>query len=286
MTAQDNRFADGPQQIPATADRFAGRVLLVDDNPSIRTMAVLFFRSLRWQVVEAENGESAVRAVLTTSFDLVLMDLNLPGVDGPEATRRIRAVLDGNASRVPIIGMTAANHDVRRQDCLDVGMDDVIDKVSLLSAIPGLLRRFVRKTAATAAVPPTRLSGEASQAMDTDLGIGELNGRLDLIGRDEMARIFAGFSTQGERYLADLNRAWREARWRDAAAIAHRLAGGAATFQFIGTHGVLVRLETALQREVVDQSEVSDLLGRVIRAWPQSVAAFERWLAAAPNETN
>jgi len=284
MTNRDHRQPDRSTRGCVAADPFAGRVLLVDDNPSIRTMAALFLRSLGWQVVEAKDGECAVGEALGTPFDLVLMDLNLPGVDGPEATRRIRAIPDGEASRVPIIGMTAANHDERRQDCLDAGMDDVIDKVSLMSAIPGLLRRFAGRTAA--AVPDLRSPppppANDLEARDTDLGLGELNCRLDLIGRDEMARVFAGFSAQGTRHVAELGQAWREGRYGDAGAAAHRLAGGAATFQMIGVHGLLIRLETALRRPIVDGGEVSGLLDRVARAWPPSVAAFERWLAAGP----
>jgi len=282
MTDKDNRPADGALRICVGANPFAGRVLLVDDNSSIRTMAALFLRSLRCQVVEAKDGDGAVREALGAPFDLVLMDLNLPGVDGPEATRRIRAFADGGPSRVSIIGMTAANHDERRQVCLDAGMDEVIDKVSLLSAIPSLLRRFAARTATGVREvrSPSPTPANESVPADADLGIGELNCRLNLIGRDEMARLFAGLSAQGARHLRDLNLAWREGRYGDAGSVAHRLAGGAATFQMIGLHAILACLETALLRPVVDGGEVAALLDRLARAWPQSVDAFERWLEA------
>ena len=283
MTDKGNRPADEAKLIRVAGKSFVGCVLLVDDNPSIRTMAALFLRSLHWQVIEAKDGEQAVSMAHGSPLDLVLMDLNLPGVDGLEATRRIRAVPDGSASRVPIIGMTAANHNERRQACLVAGMDDVIDKVSLLSAIPGLLRRFAGRTGD--AVPEVRSPPPRPaivSAADAELGIGELNCRLDLIGRDEMARVFAGFSAQGYRHLDELNQAWREGRHGDAGDAAHRLGGGAATFQMIGLHEILARLETALRRRIVDGTEVSGLLDRLTEAWPQSVAAFECWLATGP----
>jgi CheY-like chemotaxis protein/HPt (histidine-containing phosphotransfer) domain-containing protein len=266
------------QAPPAAAGPFTGRVLLVDDNPSIRTMAGLFIRPHRWQVVEAADGEGAVREALGSPFDLVLMDLNLPGVDGLEAARRIRALSDPGLSRVPIVGMSAANHDVRRQACLEAGMNDVIDKVTLGAAIPQLLRRFAAAPV-PAAPPRSPPPARAPAPADADIDFAELNHRRDLIGAEELARHFAGFAARADRQFEALNRAWRDGRFGEAADAAHGWGGGAATFQMIGVHGLLARLETALREPAIDGAEVSALLARLVGAWPQARAAFERWSA-------
>ncbi len=284
MTNSAGRSTHGTPHDRSRTGPSLGRVLLVDDNPSIRTMAALFLRSLGWQAVEAVNGEGAVLEALGTDFDLILMDLNLPGLDGPEATRRIRAATPETASRVPIVGMTAADHDTRRQACLDVGMDDVIDKVNLLTSLPSLLRRFARETAAAQPTPPSLIQPSAENRMTADaaLDLTELTSRLALIGGEQMTRLFAKVASEGSQYLAELELAWQERRCRDAAAAAHRLAGGTATFQMMGVHTLLVRLEDALRQTTPDGNEVSGLLERLLRAWPLSVAAFERLLSAEP----
>ena len=177
---QENRHSGQGLQSCTPANPFIGRVLLVDDNASIRTMAALYLRALGYQVVEAVDGEDAVRNIGETPCNLILMDLNLPGVDGLEATRQIRARSPGS-SQIPIIGMTAAEHNERRQSCLDAGMNDVIDKVSLLPALPELLRRIVRQASADAS-PPRPWAIEPS-AENSDLGVSELNS--DILIRTE-----------------------------------------------------------------------------------------------------
>ena len=276
---QEHRQSDQGLQ---TANSFIGRVLLVDDNASIRTMAVLYLRALGYQVVEAVDGEDAVRKVGEALCDLILMDLNLPGVDGLEATRRVRA-LGPQASQIPIIGMTAADHNVRRPSCLDAGMNDLIDKVSLLPALPDLLRRFVKPASGTA-VPPLPQADEPPREKP-DLGVSELNCRLALIGKDAMARAFEGFVGQGQRLLTELDVAWLEGRHSDAAAVAHRLCGGAATFQMLSLHATLADLEGALRTQSIDDAVVTTQLGRLSSIWTRSLANFGAWLESNPLQT-
>jgi CheY-like chemotaxis protein len=253
-------------------------------------MAALYLRSLGYVLVEAANGEDAVRRVAETPCALILMDLNLPGIDGPEATRRIRG-LTGVGSGVPIVGMTAADHDVRRRSCLDAGMNDVVDKVTLLSALPDLLRRFIGRPPKMAALSSTpRQAGRPTidaptidaPSINDHLGVAELEQRLGLLGRQELAHAFAQFADQGRQTLADLERAWRDGRGAEAAALAHRLGGGAATFQLIGLRSILLGLDAALRQPAVDQAAVEDLVGRLKQTWPQTLAAFERWLDSGP----
>ena len=279
MTTQENRRSEQGLQSCSPADPVTGRVLLVDDNASIRTMAALYLRALRYRVVEAVDGEDAIRKVREAPCDLILMDLNLPGVDGPEATRRIRA-LGSWLTRIPIIGMTAADHNVRRQFCLDAGMNDVIDKVSLLPALPDLLRCFVRPASVDAS-PPLPEAIEASRD-NPELGVSELNCRLGLIGRDTMARTFEGFYSQGQRLLKELDVAWLEGRHSEAAAVTHQLCGGAATFQMISLHTTLADLETALRAPTICDEDVAAQLAQLSDTWTKSIAGFKAWLESHP----
>lgn len=103
------------------------RVLVVDDHPVNRQMATMMLESAGFQVETADNGQEALEAVRSGRFDVVFMDVNMPVMDGLEATREIRA-LEGPARDVSIFAMTAASmpEDVAR--CYDAGMDGHLAK--------------------------------------------------------------------------------------------------------------------------------------------------------------
>lgn len=98
------------------------RVLIVDDHPSNRDLMRIMLEAADCETAEAENGREAVEAVQAGAFDLVLMDVRMPVMDGVAATRAIRA-LDGPASEIAVLAVTAEAmpEDVAR--CLNAGMD-------------------------------------------------------------------------------------------------------------------------------------------------------------------
>jgi signal transduction histidine kinase/ActR/RegA family two-component response regulator len=104
----------------------AQRVLVVDDNEVNRLVANEMLRKLGCEVVEAENGLIAVRFVTESEFALVLMDCQMPELDGYAATAAIRAAEAGR--RLPIVAMTANAMEGDRERCLAAGMDDYITK--------------------------------------------------------------------------------------------------------------------------------------------------------------
>jgi len=94
----------------------------------------------------AENGQAAIEAVQKRSFDLVLMDCQMPVLDGLEATRRIRRLpVDG--SGVPIVAMTANVMQEHRTECLDAGMDDFVSKPVSKQILRTLIERWVGQEA-------------------------------------------------------------------------------------------------------------------------------------------
>jgi len=103
------------------------RVLLVEDNLFNQKVALRLLENLGCQVVVADNGKKAVDIAGGQDFDLVLMDCQMPIMDGLEATRQIRA-LDGTRARVPVVAMTANVLGEHRDACLECGMDDFASK--------------------------------------------------------------------------------------------------------------------------------------------------------------
>jgi signal transduction histidine kinase/ActR/RegA family two-component response regulator len=103
------------------------RILVVEDNPANRMIVCRILQNLGAEVETAEDGAAGVSAVERFAPDVVLMDVQMPGMDGLEATRRIRA-LSGPAGAAPIIALTANVLEHQKADCLRTGMNGVVSK--------------------------------------------------------------------------------------------------------------------------------------------------------------
>lgn len=190
------------------------RVLLVDDVELNREVAVGLLRLDGHRVVEAENGRQALRLLDEQEFDLVLMDLRMPDLDGVEATRRIRTLSDPLKAAVPVIGLTASVEPAEVDRCLDAGMNRVLRKPVTLDALRQAL----------AGAPLPRSAAGQAPLLDEQL-IGEHRRSL---GEARLGEIIRRFGQSGEMLLGGLEAAIAA---RHAAALreaAHRLAGAAA----------------------------------------------------------
>ncbi|QZA76915.1 response regulator [Deefgea tanakiae] len=121
------------------------KVLLAEDNPVNRMVAVKMLEKLGCSVVTVENGRFALMAVLEQPFDLVFMDMQMPEMDGLEATRLIRSQANGALSGIPIIALTANALADDKQRCFDVGMDDFLVKPIQSDALLKALKQWARR---------------------------------------------------------------------------------------------------------------------------------------------
>ena len=124
----------------------AGRILVVDDDPQIRRVMRATLTARGYEVNDASSGEAALGRLREQACDLVLLDMNMPGMDGLETCRTIRA-----GSEAPIIMLTVRNTEQDKVDALDAGADDYITKPfgapELLARIRAALRRAPLATA-------------------------------------------------------------------------------------------------------------------------------------------
>jgi two-component system, sensor histidine kinase and response regulator len=121
-----------------------GRVwhaLLADDNPVNREVGIALLQQLGLTVQTAVDGHDAVRQAAGGGIDLVLMDLQMPRLDGLAATRAIRALPVGH--NVPVIAMTASAFAQDRTTCLDAGMNDFVAKPVDIRALASTLARWL-----------------------------------------------------------------------------------------------------------------------------------------------
>ncbi len=124
---------------PVHATKSGLRILVVDDNQVNRRLATRLMEKQGYAVVSAESGHHAMEALETQTFDVVLMDVQMPEMDGFEATRAIRQRERKTGAHIPIIAMTAHAMEGDRQVCLSAGMDGYVSKPvnaqSLIAAI-------------------------------------------------------------------------------------------------------------------------------------------------------
>ena len=121
-----------------------GKVLLTEDNLVNQKIAKQILERIGFEVTIACNGKEAVDFTLSDSFDLILMDIHMPVMDGLEATRAIRR---DSRHQAPIVAMTANTGEADRQACFDAGMDDFLTKPIDPVALQEVLDRWLRKAA-------------------------------------------------------------------------------------------------------------------------------------------
>ena len=148
--------------------RLAGTVLLVEDNPINQgvAQAMLDRLGVQWQL--ATDGQAAIDAVREHDFDLVLMDCQMPGTDGYQATAAIRALPDGRGKGLPIVALTANALAEDEQTCLAAGMNDFLAKpLSLAGAAPHACRAGSRRAKPPAGRSTNRLSRRCVHSIRT-----------------------------------------------------------------------------------------------------------------------
>lgn len=118
-------------------------VLIVDDEPSIRVSLRTILSGMGFDVVEAARGEEALSLVRTAQFDVVLLDINMPGIGGIEVCRLMRK----NSPRLPIVMLTVQGSEDRKVEALDAGADDYVTKPFQLRELVARLRVAVRRNA-------------------------------------------------------------------------------------------------------------------------------------------
>lgn len=273
-----------PAISPSGAFRVA-RILVVDDNEVSRRIAVRQLEQRGFLVESAEDGAEAVEAVQRTPYDLIFMDWVMPGMDGGQATRRIREMEEGTGVRVPIVAMTARAMAGDRERCMEPGMDDYVTKPVRFEDLDAVLDRWLTPEEGKAAAPRPAPAREApatveEQTLDlstltslSDLGAGE---------GDIVAELAALFTAEAEPRLERLRAAVAEgdaARLRDEA---HGLKGSAASLGAQRLSGIARGLEEGAAAGSVEGAE--SILRDLEEEFARVGTALEGYLASRPGK--
>jgi CheY-like chemotaxis protein len=225
------------------------RILLVEDNNINQVVAQKILAKAELTADVAGSAEAALEKLSTAPFDLVLMDVRLPGMDGMDATRRIRSGDVGPENRdIEIIALTAYASEEDRNACLSAGMNDYLSKPLDINSFLETVKAHLSPAddGDEAAAEPADTPAADGAAPDTPIfDAGTLS--LQLGGDDKLAEIaVTSFLGLLPRKLAHLHDAVNSAGEEDIERAAHALAGAAANV-------AAVALQTRL-RSVEDQA--------------------------------
>jgi signal transduction histidine kinase/ligand-binding sensor domain-containing protein/CheY-like chemotaxis protein/HPt (histidine-containing phosphotransfer) domain-containing protein len=208
--------------VAAQADRDTGmigaHVLLVEDEPVNAAVARGYLAELGCTAVWVENGPQAVARCSTERFDLIMMDLNMPVMDGFMAAALIRQG-EGMRRRTPIIALTAHDAKSYRDSCRTAGMDDIMSKPYSLQQCAELLRQWVRVESSPKVEVLTRVDAAAVAGLRNLRGAGRVDLYTELVGL---------FQAASQNAVAQLESALRADDLAGARTVCHKFASSAA----------------------------------------------------------
>ena len=229
------------------------RILIAEDNAFNQKVATGLLEKRGHIITVANNGQEALDQTKRQVFDVVLMDVQMPGIDGLEATRQLRRREEGSDRRIPVIGLTAHAMEGDRQRCIEAGMDDYVAKPIKPQALDKALA-IIRSSP----IPESEkiVPSIASPAFDRAAVLDRCGGDEDLLG--ELVSIFRQDLPD---YLQRIKTAIDTGDDDELARAAHTLKGPLGTLGFDAAQTLALELET--MGRTSDTSEAADRFGEL-----------------------
>jgi PAS domain S-box-containing protein len=225
------------------------RVLLAEDNPVNQKLAIGVLQRLGHDVILAHNGRQAVAAWQSQPVDVILMDIQMPEMDGIEATQEIRRMEQQSGRHVPIIAMTARAMKGDRERCLDCGMDEYLAKPIRIGKLLERLTQVVPDSVRPAPASTTTEMPPEDRLIDWTQAMENVNQDQEL-----MSDIFRAFLEDAPRQLDELQQAVERS---DAAIVrrsAHTIKGALLAIGAPGPAQCAMQLETQGANNQLEQA--------------------------------
>jgi signal transduction histidine kinase/CheY-like chemotaxis protein/HPt (histidine-containing phosphotransfer) domain-containing protein len=231
-----------PPSVVGKRDLLGGRVLVAEDSKGSQMVAEVLLKKAGCEVRLVDDGAQAVEAVGEEFFDVILMDMSMPNMDGIEATRRIRA-MEGEGANTPIIAMTANAFADDRQLCMEVGMNDFIAKPISINGLLDRLAHWISPPASMSAagnrVEPDSPDGDEAGLMDQQV-LADLESETS---RELMIEIIGIFINETGERLDELQKAGTREDPPSVIAAAHAVKSSAGTFGALRLQAVAGQVE-------------------------------------------
>jgi CheY-like chemotaxis protein/HPt (histidine-containing phosphotransfer) domain-containing protein len=207
-------------------------ILIAEDHPVNREVAILQLQQLGLAAHAVENGTAAIDAIQRVPYALVLMDCQMPELDGYEATRQIRRAEAQSGRHVPIIAMTAHAMQGDREACLSAGMDDYISKPVTMERLEAVVRHWMPKVKVQAQSPEPAVSTasqpDPSPANGASVDFKVIEDLRSMQGSDPtfLRQLVTTFFSQSGLLLENMRSAVSRSDAESLRQSAHKLKGG------------------------------------------------------------
>ncbi|KIX15659.1 PAS domain-containing hybrid sensor histidine kinase/response regulator [Dethiosulfatarculus sandiegensis] len=229
------------------------KVLLVEDNPANQKAALWLLKKTGARVFVANNGAEAVRMVAGNSYDLVLMDVQMPILDGLEATRTIRQKESPN-QHLPIIAMTANAMAGDRARCLEAGMDDYITKPVVKDALIAIVLKWIGIENSNSVIekdsPQTKDEGSEKQPVfDYEAALNRYDGDTEIL-----FELTSDFLHDSRKRLSKLKQHIKDQDVQGSRLEAHAIKGAASYVSAEAARAVALNLENTCKNGKFSQA--------------------------------
>ncbi|MBT6199710.1 MAG: response regulator [Bacteroidetes Order II. Incertae sedis bacterium] len=254
-----------------------GSILLAEDNPANQMVAKTILEKAGLTVDVASNGLEALDAVKLRPYDLVLMDVGMPEMDGTEATHAIRQ-LDSTSASIPIIAMTAHVMSGDRESLLDQGMDDYLSKPSSKLDMLSMVHKWLDTVNRRSVTTDTQGNDEKSNKQEVILGAIDYKALIQLgedTDPDLLPELIDKFVANMDERAAAMGQAIAASDMKQLKEDAHSMKGSSATFGASGLNKLAEKFEIAVEDGDVDYiSRNSHLIADECEATKIKLASF------------
>lgn len=217
-------------------------VLLVEDNEINQLVARQILKKAGYSCEVSSSGEDALRRLEQETYRLILMDVQMPGMDGIETTRRIRSFSDDQPNaHIPIIAMTAYTTSEDRSNCSSAGMNDYITKPLNLDGFVATVKRYLEHDSQAGSQP----SADDASTPHADARVFDLNDALSRTRNDRqlVGRAVRMFLDSADERIHSLSAASAHGEYHQVADLAHNLQGAALNVSAVQVAAIATDIE-------------------------------------------
>ncbi|HIP14225.1 MAG TPA: response regulator, partial [Sulfurimonas autotrophica] len=232
------------------SEKYYGKILVAEDNPVNQTLITELLKERGLDVTIVENGIKALEELDKNQHDLVLMDVNMPKMDGIEATKKLRE----NGFRTPIVALTANVMAEEKSSYMKAGMNDFLSKPIETIALERVLQKFL----------PTQNSKQKSTIQFDNIDYDYLGESLGLRNKKILRTLFSQFAKSVDSFLEDLEDAVNSQNIETLKEVIHRIKGSAGNMRFNNSFTLCKEIEKELSEQKEIKNTIKDKISKLM----------------------
>jgi len=249
------------------------RSLLIDDNDTNRFVAEQILRAAQCEVMMATDGETGVRYATAQEFDLILLDVNLPNLNGWSVAKEIRASISAKSKHAPIYMLTGSTHEDYNTEAMKSGVQGIIPKPLRTKQLENILAEI------NSSPGVAKIDNNAIASM-LDINSEIIRELEDVLGHPRIIAMQQKFVNEIVMGLRQLLEFFKDGRVRQASQLAHQLIGSALVF---GATKIATKLSIIEQNaSTLWQEKIEQILGEVSLL----IVFYEKRIELHQNENN